>query len=701
MKIPAAILLSAALAGIASAAVTVDGVAVAAGASGEGWTYEEPVVRLTGPGPFVVSGTDYAGGAVLRAEADCAVVVSNLALSAEETGVRARTDDPAWTFSAATDGRTATVVAAADGLWFADAAGPAPLLPDDPASADGLAFVRDAGWTRSNVSWEPAGTNFATVLWTGERFVAALFRGGFLHSEEHVGFLSRHGFGEAWEEAEWDGRPVNLRAIAQGGEGGRTLVAASTQGLWASRDDGLSWSQTTNLYANAVVWADGVFVAVGELRGSAMEGVYWSSDGERWNARGFADLPSNLSFVVAGGGGRFLAGGGSGWRALRLEGGALVSDGFRTVSSTKFATAAGGGRYVACFKEGTGLRHSTNGLDWVRSDKQDGTFHSIVRKDGKFLAEGFDADGRHTGIWTSVNGESWTRAEDAEPEKGLPALDCGAHAVKLVVAGTGNRLAGGLYAPAVRVAPGGRVNISAPDANPAVLDLRGGRLAAAAGGGEGESAGMFVQRGATLFAEGGAHAPDIGPGDGGAAMDGVTVLGGSLRPSHARIEPAPSNGVEAVRCVVVDGLEPGAAPQLANLPDGYGTDGVAADPLGYVWLWLPAAAEPFRFIADGALRRVAAGGAAVLVETLPDPKVETASFAAPTNGVIEVKLRVSSPVEAEALSPAYATDLSALSSGGGAALAPSNVEPVGEDEYELTFRLPTSAESGFLVIRAR
>ena len=66
-----------------------------------------------------------------------------------------------------------------------------------------------------------------------------------------------------------------------------------------------------------------------------------------------------------------------------------------------------------------------------------------------------------------------------------------------------------------------------------------------------------------------------------------------------------------------------------------------------------------------------------------------------------MKLRVSSPVEAEALAPAYAADLSALSSGGGAALAPSNVEQVGEDEYELTFRLPTTAESGFLVIRAR
>ncbi|MBQ6104003.1 MAG: hypothetical protein IJL06_10070, partial [Kiritimatiellae bacterium] len=220
------------------------------------------------------------------------------------------------------------------------------------------------------------------------------------------------------------------------------------------------------------------------------------------------------------------------------------------------------------------------------------------------------------------------------------------------------------------------------------------------GGGIDEDAGAFVQRSATLFAEGGVYAPDIGPGAYGAADGGTTVLGGSLRPSNGFFS-APSNGVVAVRCVVVDGLAPGAAVSLANLPGDYGTDGVVADADGCVYLWLPAAAESFRFIAGGALRRVPAGGGNVPVDTLPDPKVETASFAAPTNGVMEVKLRVSSPVEAGALAPVYATDLSALSSGGGAALAPSNVERVGEDEYELTFRLPSSDDSGFFVIQAK
>ena len=151
----------------------------------------------------------------------------------------------------------------------------------------------------------------------------------------------------------------------------------------------------------------------------------------------------------------------------------------------------------------------------------------------------------------------------------------------------------------------------------------------------------------------------------------------------------------------MEGLSPGEAVALANLPDGYGTDGVVADGDGRVWLWLPASAESFRFLAGGSLRRVAAGGGACFAETLPDPRVESASFSAGADGAMEVKLRVSSPVEAEALAPAYSSDLSALVSGGGEALAPTRVKAVAEDEYEFTFRLPDAGAAGFLVLRAR
>ena len=326
-------------------------------------------------------------------------------------------------------------------------------------------------------------------------------------------------------------------------------------------------------------------------------------------------------------------------------------------------------------------------------------------KDGRFLAEGVVAnDGyRYDGLWTSENGASWTRLQD-ESERGLPALDCGEHAVKLSLSGTGNGLAGGLYAPAVRVASGASLDVAAQGPSPAALQAFGNRYSAAFGGGLDEDAGAFVQRSATIIAVGGDFAPDIGPGRGGAATAGATILGGSLLPAGGGIEPAPSNGVEAVRCVVVGGLAPGQPVSLANLPAYYGTDGVVADANGRVYLWLPAAAESFRFIADGSLRRVPAGGGNVPAETLPDPKVETATFAPVADRgetALEVKMRVFSPVEAEALAPVYSSDLSALSSGSGDRLAPSRVEQVGEDEYELTFRLPSSDDSGFFVIQAK
>ena len=682
-----ALLLSFAFAGAAFAGVSVNGAAVSAG-SGAGWFYEAPVVRLTGPGPFVVSGADASGGTVLRAEADCVVVASNLVLDASATGRRARGDDLVLVQSFATDGAGTSVVSAGYGL-FVSRSPAAALPPDDPAAAYGSAFVWDDVWARSNVSWEPSDTNRAAVVWTGERFVAARYRGGFMVSED----------GAAWRAAAWDGTPENLRAVARDPATG-TLVAASTDGLWRSTDGGLSWLQATNLYANAVVRSSGLFVAVGELRGTAKEGVYWSADGASWTARGFSDFAQNLAFVVAGGDGRFLAGNANGWLALRFRDGDLAETRTKAFSGSKFAVASGGGRYVACALANTGLRYSTNGVDWTRADMQDGTFASIVHRNGAFFAEEIDSTGAYSaGCWTSADGASWTRVPD-EFEVGLPALDCGTNAVALSLSGTGNGLAGGLYAPAVRVVPGGSLDVAAQGSAAAALQAFGSRYSAAFGGGLGEDAGAFVQRSATLLAAGGAYAPDIGSGYGGAEAGPVTVLGGSLHPAGGGIEPAPSNGVQAVRCVVVDGLEPGASVSLANLPGDYGTDGVVADASGRVYLWLPAAAESFRFIAGGALRRVAAGGNCV-VDTLPPPKVEEATFAAPTNGVMEVKIRVSSPVESEALAPVYSSDLSALSSGGGSALAPSRVEQVSDDEYELTFTLPADSPSGFLVIQAK
>ena len=690
-----AILVSAlaAFTGGAAAEVAVNGVPVSAG--GTNWTYMAPVVSLTGAGPFVVSGSDLTGGTVLRADANCEVVASNLVLDATATGVRPHSNGIALVNTIATDGAGTTVIDAGDGLYVSGYPTSA-VLPDDPAAAYGsYAFAWGDIWQRSNIAWTPAGTNFAALAWTGERFVAARFRGGFLVSED----------GASWREAAWDGHPVNLRAVARGGATSGTLAAASTQGLWISHDGGLSWSQSTNLYSYAVVWSAGRFVAVGKAADDPA--VHWSDDGgATWRSRVFPGLglSGTLGFVVTGGDGRFLAGGGDGFLAFHFENGEPVPDGAKTLGASIFATAAGGGVYATCFMANTGLRVSTNGVDWVRADKQDGTFYSIVYRSGVFYAEGTDSSGAYSGLWVSPDGATWMSAKDETPAVGLAPLDCGTHAVTLSLAGEGNLLLGGFQAPAVRVVSGGKVDVAAaPGAKTALLNAIGGRSAAAVGGGSGEGVGSFTQRSGTVLATGGADAPDIGPGDGGAAGGTVTILGGSLRPTGGVIEPAPSNGVEAVRCVIVDGLAPGAAVELANLPDGYGTDGVVADANGRVYLWLPPAAESFRFIAGGALRRVAAGGASGAVETLPPPTVEEVAFSPVADRgttALEVKMRVSSPVELDALAPVYATDLAALAAGG-SKLDPTNVEEIGEGEYEFTFRLPDDEDAGFLVIQAK
>ena len=373
------------------------------------------------------------------------------------------------------------------------------------------------------------------------------------------------------------------------------------------------------------------------------------------------------------------------------------------MSASKFAVASDGdGNYVACAGEGTGLRESDDGLQWTRSGVTNSTFCSIVFRGEAFDAEGVTSDGRYTGELLKERYDDFWHGRFDDCGQGRSALLCRTNAVKLVVAGTGNRLVGGPYVAGVSVQPGGALELSAADAGPAALEVRGGCYGSAIGGGWFDcSSGSFVQHGATLFARGGAGAPDIGPGMGSSPAGPVTILGGSLRPHGGWIDPAPSNGVEAVRCVVVKGLSPGEAAQLANLPGDYGTDGIVADANGCVYLWLPEAAESFRFIAGGSLRRVAAGGGAADAETLPDPKVETAAFAPAEDGSMTVTLRVSSPVEAEALAPVYAADLSALAAGGGSRLAPSRVERVDDDEYEVSFSLPATADSGFLVIQAK
>jgi hypothetical protein len=67
----------------------------------------------------------------------------------------------------------------------------------------------------------------------------------------------------------------------------------------------------------------------------------------------------------------------------------------------------------------------------------------------------------------------------------------------------------------------------------------------------------------------------------------VTITGGSVNANPAHVDPAPSNGIARVSCVVVDGFAHDTAVAFDGLPDYYGTAGIYADSDGKAYLWLP------------------------------------------------------------------------------------------------------------------
>jgi hypothetical protein len=148
------------------------------------------------------------------------------------------------------------------------------------------------------------------------------------------------------------------------------------------------------------------------------------------------------------------------------------------------------------------------------------------------------------------------------------------------VGGDGAAGIGGGYAAA-----GGTVDISGGR-----VAATGGDGAAGIGGGSYNSAGKggaVTISGGTVVATGTGGATDIGPGAKASDSGANTFTGGSIRLANDAIALAPSNGAERVWCMTFPGFAPGATPEIAGLPQDYGTDDVVADDDGNFHLWLP------------------------------------------------------------------------------------------------------------------
>ena len=128
------------------------------------------------------------------------------------------------------------------------------------------------------------------------------------------------------------------------------------------------------------------------------------------------------------------------------------------------------------------------------------------------------------------------------------------------------------------------------------VKITGGRVTATSGSGGGACIGAgkngtygdVVISGGTVVAstdEFRTHA--IGDGFGTDGFGKVTITGGSVHAAYAGVTPAPSNGTEAVSCVIVSNLAANAAVAFDGLPTYYGTSGIYADAAGKVYLWLP------------------------------------------------------------------------------------------------------------------
>ncbi len=212
--------------------------------------------------------------------------------------------------------------------------------------------------------------------------------------------------GENWTKRSVQGWvPWNPRTISSNGQEYVILGDWSGGGLINSLD-GINWvsSQLTGSSVHDVIWANGMYVAVGEW---GREAIRWSSDGITWNHRSLHSGPDLHG--VAWGNGRFVAVGKSG------SGGAYWStngtDWYSvTTSGNDFRSVAyGGNGYFVKVGDGR-IQYSTNGVLWTNTHQSSSTsrdLNKIIWNGSLFVAVG--PSGRILISPTGTTEASWSQ----------------------------------------------------------------------------------------------------------------------------------------------------------------------------------------------------------------------------------------------------------------------------------------------------
>ncbi len=211
--------------------------------------------------------------------------------------------------------------------------------------------------------------------------------------------------GENWTKRQVQGWvPWHTRAISSNDQGYVILGAWSGGGLINSVD-GISWisSQLTGSSVYDVIWANNMYVAVGEW---GREAIRWSYDGLTWHHR--SSHSGGDLYGVAWGNGRFVAvgdygSGGAYWSTNGTDWNSVTTSGnvFRSV-------AFGNGHFI---KVGDGrIRYSTNGITWENTHEyssSDRNLNKIVWNGNLFVAVG--PNGRILISPTGITGGSWSQ----------------------------------------------------------------------------------------------------------------------------------------------------------------------------------------------------------------------------------------------------------------------------------------------------
>lgn len=233
--------------------------------------------------------------------------------------------------------------------------------------------VGDAvGYSPNGTDWKvgsiASGARLFSVLFDGTRFIAAGPRGQIYSSDD----------GATWQNARpADAGDGDVNSLSSGAFGNGSVVFVGDRGQVMAAASGSSWAWRTiteggePVWLRHVVYAQGQFVAVGEVGSNESPRVYYSVDGVSWTRGSLSTTSPDVNqtlgglFRIAYFGGRFVAIGRArftydyAYAATSTDGVTWTPPAYASTRINPETVAFAGNQFVA-----EGFRTSSDGLNW-------------------------------------------------------------------------------------------------------------------------------------------------------------------------------------------------------------------------------------------------------------------------------------------------------------------------------------------------